>query len=151
MNRGSAVTVLIVVLLLVIMGLSSAHAYLTSQSKIPTAGIIKSVGVAFYTDSMGTQNLTALDWGNVFSGSTISKQAYLKNTGNVPNHISMMTSNWNPASASKYLNCTWNTNGLLQPNQTIPVTFTLTVSPMAESLSSFSFDIIITATESKQD
>lgn len=147
-SRGSAVIVLAaVLLLLIIAGAYASNTSPTGFSKVPAIGAIKSVGVAFYTDPKATQNLTSLDWGTISPGSVNSKQAYMKNTGNTPCHASMITSNWKPTDAINYLNCTWSYNGILQPNQTVPVTFTLTVSPAAEALTSFSFDIQVTATE----
>jgi hypothetical protein len=54
--------------------------------------------------------------------------------------------NFNPASGSTYLACTWNCNGSLSPGQVVPVVFTLVVSNTITGISAFSFDVSVVGT-----
>jgi len=86
--------------------------------------------------------------GNVESGQHSTATAYLRNEGNVPITLSAQASNWNPASASSYFTFSWDKAGyVLAVNQTVQATLSLTVSSSISGITSFSFDITITATQ----
>jgi len=60
----------------------------------------------------------------------------------VPVTLSMAVGNFNPASGSGYLACTWNYSGAtLSSGQIIPVVFTLQVASTITGITAFSFDI----------
>jgi hypothetical protein len=73
---------------------------------------------------------------------------YLRNEGNVALTLSIQAANWNPASASSYFTLGWNLGGyVLAPNQVVSALLTLLVSSNISGITSFSFDITISATQ----
>ena len=73
---------------------------------------------------------------------------YLRNEGNVAVTLSITAGNWTPSTAQNYLTLTWNRNAyVLQPNEVIQAVLTLAVSSSITGITSFNFDITITATQ----
>ncbi len=121
---------------------------LTSSQSVQSNGSITAVNVGVYSDIGCAQNLTSIDWGVLPPGNSTSMMIYIKNTGNVPETLSMATSNWVPSNANTYLTLTWNrANYVLSPNTSVNATLTLTASSGAGALTTFSFNIIITGTQ----
>lgn len=101
-----------------------------------------------YSDSGCTTALSSVSWGTLNPGTTSNATAYLRNEGNVPVTLSAQASNWNPGSASSYFTFSWNQEGVvLAVGQTVQATLSLTVSSSITGITSFSFDITITATQ----
>lgn len=124
-----------------------AFATIQYQATIRTTGNIRAVGVQFYVDSAGSTPTSQIDWGMVSPGQTVTMTLYCKSISNVPITLSMAVGNFNPASGSSYLACTWNYNGqTLSPGQMIPVVFTLQVASTITGITAFSFDVGVIAT-----
>jgi len=107
-----------------------------------------SVQLGVYQDSGCTTGLSSISWGTLNPGSTATATIYLRNEGNVPVTLSVSAGNWNPASASSYFTLTWNRAGyVLAVNASVQAVLSLTVSSSISGITSFSFDITITATQ----
>ena len=120
---------------------------ISSQGTV-NKGIIKTIGINAYLDSECTQPVSSIDWGSLSPGSTKNFVIYLKNEGNVDITFSISTENWSPSSASNYISLSWSSYGVvISPGQVVAVTLTLQVSDSISGVTSFSFDIVITATE----
>jgi hypothetical protein len=143
------------VLAVAVMGLViSALGALVVTRTISNTGNIKvvtpspSVQLGVYSDSGCTIALSSVSWGTLDPGSTATATAYLKNEGNVPVTLSIQASNWNPASAQNYFTLTWNRNGyVLAVGASVQAVLSLAVSSSISNVTSFSFDITITATQ----
>jgi len=124
---------------------------LSSSVRLPTSGGITSVNLAVYWDSACTNPVTSIDWGTISPGGNKSLDVYIKNTGNIPITLSLAAENWSPSNAASYLTLTWDyVNGtVIQAGGVKKVTLTLTVSNSIQGITSFSFDIVITGTESQ--
>jgi hypothetical protein len=121
---------------------------LSANQTIPFSGTITTVNVGVYSDSDCTQNCTSLSIGAVNPGGTANQTVYIKNTGTVPETLSMTISNWNPPSANSSLTLSWNLeNSVLNAGQSIPATLTLTVASSPGSLTNFSCSITFTGTQ----
>jgi hypothetical protein len=106
------------------------------------------VQLGVYADNACTTTLSSVSWGTLSPGNTSTATLYLRNEGNIPVTLNMQISNWNPASASTYFTLTWNrANYVLAVNQTVQAVLTLAVSSGINGITSFSFDITITATQ----
>ena len=104
-----------------------------------------SAKLGIYSDAGKTSNVTSIDWGTCYIGSSCSKVVYIVDTGNVNEVLSFSAANWNPASVS-ILEFTTDYNGTeLTPNQVVKVTFTLTI-PSNAPTGPFSFNIIVNVT-----
>ena len=104
-------------------------AVLSGQRAIPSSGSIVAVNIGMYSDSTCAQNLTSIDWGNVYPGSSVSRTVYVKNTGNVPITLSMSTASWNPINALGQISVTWDKEStVLNAEQSTSANLTLSVS-----------------------
>jgi hypothetical protein len=113
-------------------------------------GNIKTVDFRVYWDR-GCTNLTStLNWGTMEPNTTKNFTVYVKNTGTIPERLSMRTSNWNPTTAQKYVTLTWNREDtILDPASNITATFTLRVLSNVTNLVDFRFDITLTGAQRK--
>lgn len=112
---------------------------------IPSTASVKAVGVGIYWDIELAQPVTSINWGTIEPGENVNRSIYIQNVGNVPITIGLMTQNWNPPEAS-CITLAWNYTGqLINVNEAIPVTLTLSVPLEVTGFTNFSFDIIISA------
>jgi len=126
----------------------AAAVVLSITYRFGNIGSVKAVGIGVYWDRAGTQNVTQIDWGTVSPGSTYGVSVFIKNIKNTNITMSMMTGNWVPASASKYLALTWNYTGqVIRPGEIFPYQFRLAVASNITNVDTFGFDITITAIE----
>ena len=105
------------------------------------------VGLGVYSDLGCTTQLTAMAWGTLEPGESQTVVCYIKNEGNTPTTLTMYPSNWSPSSAASYLGLSWNyDSNPIDVDAVIQVTFTLTVSPDIEGITSFGFEVTIVGT-----
>jgi hypothetical protein len=141
---GAAVALILYTFSLSLFGPSVLAAL--SNRTITNAGTVKTVGVGVYWDQALTNPVSSISWGTIEPGLNVNKTVYIRNEGNTAATLSMETSNWSPASASSYMTLSWNYGGqTLAVNAVRQVTFTLAVSSSITGITSFSFDITITA------
>jgi hypothetical protein len=118
-----------------------------TNKTISNAGSVKAIGVGVYWDQACTNPVSSISWGILDPGSSVNKTVYIKNTGNNAATLSKATSNWSPSNASNYMTLSWDYNGQpINVNAVIQVKFTLSVSSTISGITTFSFDITITAT-----
>jgi hypothetical protein len=115
---------------------------------IPSAGTIRTVGVGFYWDAAATHNVTSVPWGMVNPGGTYGVTVFAKNTQDTNITLSMNTTSWTPASATKYLTFSWNyTSGrVIVPAQVIPIEFQLAIAANVTGITNFSFNVNVVGT-----
>jgi len=123
---------------------------LSSSVRISSSGVIASVNLAVYWDNACTNPVTAIDWGTIRPGESMPLEIFIKNTGNVPITLSLSTEGWDPSNAGSYITLTWDyiSGTKVQPGSVLKVTLKLTVSSSVQGITSFSFNIVITGTES---
>ena len=115
---------------------------------VPLSGTINTVNVEAYSNPACTIPVTALDVGNVNPDSTVTQTIYIKNSGTIPVTLTMATSGWSPTGASSYLTLSWNRhNYVLDEDDSVSATLTLTVAPDTGSLTTFGCTVTITGTE----
>jgi hypothetical protein len=125
-----------------------AAGVLTSSQTLQSAGTITSVNVGVYSDSGCTLALTSLDWGTLAPGASTTRTIYFKNTGTVPVTLSMTTTSWVPSNANTYLTVAWNReSSVLAAGSSISAILTLTASASAGSITTFSFNNVVTGTQ----
>jgi hypothetical protein len=131
----------------ILLTLTTAALLSTSQT-VPLNGTITAVNLGVYSDSACTQTTTTLNAGALNPGDTATQTVYIKNTGNVPETLTMAANNWTPSSASSSLTLTWNRqNTILNATQSIQATLTLTAASSTGSLTTFSCSVILTGTQ----
>jgi hypothetical protein len=113
-----------------------------------SSGVISSADINAYQEAGCINERTSINWGTISPGGSDNVIVYLKNTGNVALSLSLSTDDWVPQGASTYIFLTWNyADQVIQPDQVLPVTFTLTISSNIVGITDFNFNIYITATE----
>ena len=111
---------------------------------------IQTVDIEAYWDTDLKNKVTTIDWGNIEAGTSKNVTIYLLNSGNTDIRLSMNTTNWSPTNASEYITLDWDyQDQILNPNQLLKTILTLNVDPNAQGITSFSFDITITATQNQ--
>lgn len=138
---------------LAIMGLvMSAVGSLVATRTLSNTGNIRvsspTVQLGIYSDSGCTTALSTVSWGTLSPGGTATSTIYVRNEGSVPVTLSAQAANWNPASAQSSFTFSWDRNGyILAAGVTVQAVLSLTVSSSISNVTSFSFDITITATQ----
>jgi hypothetical protein len=131
---------------MVLAGMAVVYALTYPSVRLRSVGNIKALGVGVYWDSGCSQPASSIDWGMVEPGAVKNVTVYIRNEGNAPITLSLQTSNWNPSNAADYISLSWNYNGqTINANQVIAVTLTLSISTNIQGITSFSFDITISA------
>jgi hypothetical protein len=109
---------------------------------------ITTVNLGIYSDSACTKTKTTLNFGTINPGSTTTQTIYIKNTGNVPETLTMTANNWNPTNATSSLTLSWNQqNTVLNARSSIQATLTLTAASNTGSLTTFSCNVTLTGTQ----
>lgn len=111
-----------------------------------TGNLVEPEGdIGVYWDSSCTNEVTSVNWGDVALGTTKNYTIYIKNIGTVDVTISLNTTNWNPSVAEDYIIFSWDYNDqVLHPNDVLMVKFFLQAPSESHSITSFSFQSIIT-------
>ena len=123
-------------------------AVLSASQNVPLNGTINTVNLGVYSNSECTQTVTSLNVGTLNPGGTATQTVYVKNTGNVPETLTMTTNNWTPSGADSYLTLTWNRqNTILNAGASIQATLTLTAAANTGSITTFSCDVTLTGTQ----
>jgi hypothetical protein len=114
---------------------------------VSSAGSVKGIGVGIYWNYACTNRTSSINWGVLDPGSNKTVTIYVRNEGNAVATLSKATQNWNPSTTSSYMTLNWNYAGqTMSLNQVLQIKLTLIVSPTTPAITSFSFDITITAT-----
>jgi hypothetical protein len=147
LKRTPSLAVIALVITALALTLTTAAVLSTNQT-VPLNGTINAVNLGVYSDSACTQAVTALNVGTLNPGGTGTQTVYVKNTGNIPETLTMTANDWAPSSASSSLTLTWNRqNTILNAGQSIQATLTLTVAANTGSLTTFSCDVTLTGTQ----
>ncbi len=142
-------TFALIIYVLALSTIGSVISFMQTNETISNVGSVKAVGVGIYWDSACTNAVSSINWGMLSPGSSKNETIYIRNEGNTTVTLTMTTSNWNPSNASDYIALNWNYNGQpIEVGVVIQATLTLSVSSSIDGITSFSFDITITASES---
>jgi hypothetical protein len=149
MNSQKLSKVAVIALAIAALALTlTTAAILTTSQNVPLNGTINAVNLGIYSDSGCTQTCSSLNVGAVNPGGTGTQTIYIKNTGNIPETLTMTTNNWNPTNATTTLTLTWNQqNTVLNAGSSIQATLTLTAAANTGSLTTFSCSVTLTGTQ----
>lgn len=134
--------------IMVILGAILVTAAIASIPNWLQQGNIQGIGVEIYSDINQTQRLTNIDWGSIYPGGNKTVLAYIKNVNNTVAVLTLNTTDWQPITAQEYVTLTWNyTDVPLELNAVAPTIFMLTTNQNAGNLTTFTFNMIVTAQE----
>jgi len=143
---GAAVALVLYTLVLSAIGPMVSSAL--SNRTISNTGSVKAIGVGVYWDQACTSPVSSINWGILEPGSNVNKTIYIRNEGSTAAKLSMTTSNWDPSNASNYITLNWDYSGqTLNVNQVLQGKLTLSVLSSISGITTFKFDITITASE----
>ena len=126
-----------------------AFMLLVTTNTITNVSAVEANGVGVYWDSDCSNRVSSIDWSTLEPGSLKNIAVYIRNEEEEPTYLNLSTTNWNPSKASQYLNLGWDYTGQrINPGENLQITLTLAVSRHIEGISSFSFDILITGSDS---
>jgi len=115
---------------------------------IANVSAVEASGVGVYWDSDCSNRTSSIEWGTLYPGSVKNIAVYIRNEEEESMYLILSASNWIPPEASEYLGLGWNYTGRqVEPNETLRITLTLSVSHNIEGISSFSFDILIAGSD----
>jgi len=140
----------ILALLLIVVGLVSLAYAVTKTLIIHNIGNVYTVGVEAYWDAEKTNRVTDINWGSLYPGNSSTKTLWLYNPGTANVSITKTTNNWNPPEAQNYITLNWNPDvKTLLSGECLQVNLTLTIdTAIADTnITDYSFDIVISATE----
>jgi len=107
----------------------------TSISLSSSGSIKTTEGLSVYSNLACTTPKTSIEWGELEKGGNSNVIIYVRNEGDSPLTLSLVTSDWNPSSAADFLNISWNYNNQpLNPDQVVQITLTLTVDSDAQGI-----------------
>lgn len=145
MKRRLLTIVCVAVAVALLFGLAWAGGFF--QLRIPASGNVRSVGLVVYKDQECTVLLENIPWGFLSPDANKTVVCYLNSTSNVDASLSLAYGNWVPSVAANYIWISWDREGMiLAPNEIIPAALVLHVDPAIENVTSFSVDIVISAT-----
>jgi hypothetical protein len=126
-----------------------AFMFLVTTNNIANVSAVEANGVGVYWDSHCTDTLSSIDWGTLIPGSVKNVVVYIRNEVEEPLYLIMSTTNWNPPKASQYMTLLWDYSGQrINSSEALQTTLALSVSRNIEEISSFSFDILLTGSDS---
>jgi len=118
-----------------------------SLVRIRNVGTIRAVGVEVYADAGLSTVLTEISWGMLDPGESRTFNAWVQNSGNVAQGLTLSTDGWLPLGAGNSISLSWDYGGAPIPaGASIPVVFTLSVDSGISGVSGFSFDVVIQVT-----
>jgi hypothetical protein len=144
-NNRRIGTILIIVATLGMTLAVLASGLTVSTTTLPSSGtVISTVNIGVYSDYACTQPLTSVAWGSIAPGSSVTRIAYVKNTGNSQMTLSMSKTNWSPTAANGPISLNWNLEGTVLPaNNVATASLTLSASSDTSGITSFSVNIVI--------
>jgi hypothetical protein len=143
----SKVGIIAIITAAILLTVTTAAVLNTSQI-VPLNGTVTAVNLALYTDIGLTTPCTTLNTGMISPGGTSTQTIYVKNTGTVPETLTMAVNGWNPSNASSVLTLSWDRQTyVLSAGQSIPATLTLTAAANTGSLTTFSCNVTFTGTQ----
>jgi len=143
--REGKATVVIVSLSLIVF----AFMLLVTPNAITNVSAVGADGVGVYWDSDCTleNKVSEIKWGNLTPGSVESRVVYIRNEVEEQVYLEMSTTDWEPERAYtlKYITLKWDytPDRRIDRNEVLQIELRLSVSPLVEGISKFSFDILI--------
>ena len=137
--RVKALLILIIEVLIVF-----SFVFLVNRNNVINVSAVEADGVGVYWDGGCTRIVYSIDWGTLSPGSVKNVILYVRNEGEEPIYLNMLTRNWSPSIAFRYIKLKWDCSGrFIDPGEVLQATLALSVSYLIEGVSNFGFDILI--------
>jgi hypothetical protein len=112
-------------------------------------GRIEAAELCVYWERACINEVPSINWGYVEPGSSNTVTIFVRNEGAAPVSVNLATDDWNPTPVASYVTFDADLESYrLSPQSVLEVDLTLAVSPDVAGISDFSFDIVITGSDS---
>jgi len=149
LGRGTILPLIAVALVMTAVSATLFYSWrITSRIRVeyPEPPPPPTVKIGVYTGSDCAVSVTEIDWGTLMPGDVATQPIYIRNEGDVPVLLYLSAEAWNPAEAEQCMALSWNYDGSqIAVGTGVSVEFQLTVFSNCTGITSFSFDIVITA------
>ncbi len=145
-KKGSLVKILAIVALVVSLSLTLGAFGAINRSIILRSGgtVNLPVGVGFYWDSDCANPVSFVDWGDIQPGSTVDVTVFVRNEGSQAFSLNITAENWYPIETTSYMIFSSDYTGqIIDLQEVVQITLSLTTSSSIERITSFSFDITV--------
>ena len=109
------------------------------------SGRVNAVNVGVYLDPRCTVSCSAIDWGIITPGGTVTQTVYVKNTGSTSVYLQLSTSSWDPVSAESAIDLSWNLRSSyrLKAGRVVRVVLSLQAASDISGFTDFGFRVVI--------
>jgi hypothetical protein len=136
---------LIIIFAIVLILMVSTRALFSERPSLNVSAALIAAPLGVYWDAPRTKPVTSVDWGDLTVGETKTTTMYVQNEGNERCTLSVTMANWQAANKSNIATFSCQEPAIM-PGQTVQINPSLTIFSNASGVSSFSFDIVFTAT-----
>jgi len=147
--RGTILPLAVVALVMAAVSATLFYSWrITSRVRVeyPPKPPPPTIKIGVYTDSSCTASVTEIDWGTLMPSDTVQRLVHIRNEGDMPVLLTLSTEAWNPPEAERHMALSWNYTGAkIAVGNGIDVELQLTIFSNCTGITSFSFDIVITA------
>ena len=138
----------VAILLVVLSSIVLSGSLLLLETGASSTSPVEGTSVGVYLDVSCATSVQQIDWGVVAPGSSETVVAFVRNEGVSSVRFVLNTTNWQPTGSSVKMSFGWNYSGRsVKPRVTVPIAFILSAGADAGGLTSFSFDIVVSASE----
>jgi len=118
-----------------------------NTERIEHTAILRLVGCSVWDYHFSSVPITRIDWGVLEPSETAFRSVLIKNEGCDPVTLSIYAENWVPVSVDAWIHFStdYSNNSVIAPLTAFPVTLILGVSADVHGVTSFSFDIVVSA------
>ena len=103
-----------------------------------------SINIDVFCDRGCSVAMSEVDWGSLKPGGSIERTLFIRNSGEHPVLMTLMTDNWSPVLASDYFSLSWDYDGSkIEADQIVEVIMVLDVSSSISGINDFNFDIVL--------
>lgn len=140
-----AATAITVILIAGVILLSVTNLFKVSQQTMFSSGrLLSSPELEVYQDEALSARATYINWSIVEPNSRTNRTVWIKCLA--PASLYLTTQNWLPANATQFISVVWYLEGVRMMSQEVrEATLTLVVAANVTGITTFSFDIVITA------
>jgi hypothetical protein len=140
--------IIAIILVAVALTATTYGAISVNKSLSTNGSVTVTANLGLYSDSGCNTPLSAIDWGTITPGNSITRTVYVKNTGTGTSlALSLSTNTWNPTTADGPITISWDKESTrLTPGQSTTAVITLTSSSSIVDVTTFSVQILISGT-----
>jgi hypothetical protein len=133
-----------VLIITVVLSTYWVNVLVNRRARISASAVEAGTAIGIYWDANCSTPVQSIDWGNLVPGEQKKTSLYVRNEGNVSFVLSLEAADWQGDNQSNCVSFSCE-RPLIRPSRTAPINPSLNVFSNTSAVSSFGFNIIITA------